>query len=208
MTQKERMIAGLPYLAGDQELSADRQRAKEICQRFNQLPAAEQAEGMTLLRGLFGAAGKQFWIEQFFRCDYGYNIFIGENFYSNYNLTILDIAPVHIGDNVMIAPNVGIYTAGHPVHPQARLSGYEYGAEIWIGDNVWIGGHTVINPGVSIGVGTVIGAGSVVTKDIPAGCIAAGNPCRVIRMITEEDKQYYYKNVPFDVEWENTENKN
>jgi len=208
MTQKERMIAGLPYLSAAQELAVDRQKAKEICQRFNQLPAAEQAEGMALLRGLFGGTGRQFWMEQPFRCDYGYNIFIGENFYSNYNLTILDIAPVHIGDNVMIAPNVGIYTAGHPVHPRARLSGYEYGAEIRIGDEVWIGGHVVINPGVRIGAGAVIGAGSVVTRDIPAGCIAAGNPCRVIRMITEEDRKYYFKKLPFDVEWENKDDKN
>ncbi len=202
MTQKERMIAELPYLAGDKELIADRKAAKEVWQRFNQLPASEQAAGQALLRQLFGKTGKGMFIEAPFRCDYGYNIHIGDNFYSNYNLIILDIAPVFIGNNVMIAPNVGIYTAGHPVHPEARKSGYEYGISIRIGDDVWIGANSVLNPGVSIGEGTVIGSGSVVTKDIPANCIAAGNPCKVIREITQEDKKYYFKNRLFDVEWQ------
>lgn len=202
MTQRERMTAELPYRAGDPELVADRKKAKEAWYRFNQLSPDEFGEGMEILRGLFGSAGEGMYIEPTFRCDYGYNIHIGKNFYSNYNLIILDIAPVYIGDNVMIAPNVGIYTAGHPVHPVARKSGYEYGAAIRIGNDVWIGAHSVINPGVTIGDNTVIGAGSVVTKDIPADCIAAGNPCKVIREITEADRDYYYKNKKFDVDWE------
>lgn len=202
MTQKERMIAGLPYLSLDSELVADRKTAKEVWYQFNQLPPSEHQKGLELLRNLFGKVGKDMFIEPTFRCDYGYNIFIGDNFYSNYNLIILDIAPVTIGNNVMIAPNVGIYTAGHPVHPAARQSGYEYGAAIYIGDNVWIGAHSVINPGVRIGENTVIGAGSIVTKDIPANCIAAGNPCRVIREITEADRNLYFKDKSFDVTWE------
>lgn len=202
MSQRERMIAELPYRAADPELVADRKKAKQAWYRFNQLSPDEFAEGMQILRELFGSAGEGMYIEPTFRCDYGYNIHIGNNFYSNYNLIILDIAPVYIGDNVMIAPNVGIYTAGHPVHPDARKSGYEYGMSIRIGNDVWIGAHTVINPGVTIGDNTVIGAGSVVTKDIPANCIAAGNPCKVIREITEADRDYYYKNKKFDVDWE------
>jgi maltose O-acetyltransferase len=112
---------------------------------------------------------------------------------------ILDVNKVIIGDNVMFAPNVQIYTAGHPVHPDSRNSGYEYGIGITIGNNVWLGGNTVVNPGVTIGDNTVIGAGSVVTKDIPANIVAAGNPCRVIREITEDDRKYYFKNRLFDV---------
>ncbi|RRD92392.1 sugar O-acetyltransferase [Clostridiales bacterium COT073_COT-073] len=202
MTQKERMIAGLPYLAADKELVADRKHAKEVWYQFNQLSPNEFAAGQAMLRQLFGKAGKGMYIEPTFRCDYGYNIYIGDNFYSNYNLIILDIAPVTIGNNVMIAPNVGIYTAGHPIHPAARQSGYEYGAPITIGDGVWIGAHSVLNPGVNIGENTVIGAGSVVTKDIPANCVAAGNPCQVIRQITDQDKKYYFKDKLFDLDWE------
>lgn len=125
---------------------------------------------------------------------------MGENFYSNYNLTILDVAKVRIGKNVMFAPNVSLFTAGHPLHPDSRNSGYEYGIGITIGDNVWIGGNCVVNPGVTIGDNAVIGSGSVVTKDIPANAVAAGNPCRVIRYITEEDRDYYFKDRRFDVE--------
>ena len=116
-----------------------------------------------------------------------------------HGLTILDVGKVTIGDNVMLAPNVSIYTAGHPVHPDSRNSGYEYGIPITIGNNVWIGGNAVILPGVTIGNNVVIGAGSVVTKDIPDNVIAAGNPCRILRKITEEDRKYYYKDREFDV---------
>ncbi|MNC60607.1 Galactoside O-acetyltransferase [compost metagenome] len=124
---------------------------------------------------------------------------MGENFYANFNCTILDVGKVVMGENVMFAPNVSIYTAGHPVHPDSRNSGYEYGIAITIGDNVWIGGNAIINPGVTIGHNVVIGAGSVVTKDIPDNVIAAGSPCRVIREITEEDRKYYFKDKEFDV---------
>ena len=132
-------------------------------------------------------------------CDYGYNIEVGENFFANYNFLVLDIAKVKIGANAQIAPNVSIYTAGHPIHPDSRNSGYEYGIGITIGDNVWIGGNACIMPGVTIGNNVVIGAGSVVTKNIPDNMIAAGNPCRIIREITEEDRDYYYKDRKFDV---------
>ena len=138
-----------------------------------------------------------------FYCDYGSHIEAGKNFFANYNCTIIDVAKVKIGDNCQFAPNVSIYTAGHPIHPAARNSMYEYGIGVTIGDNVWIGGNTVIMPGVHIGSNTVIGAGSVVTKDIPDWVVAAGNPYRVIKQITEEDKKYYYKDREFDSEaWE------
>lgn len=138
-----------------------------------------------------------------FYCDYGTHIEVGKNFFANYNCTILDVAKVKIGDNCMLAPNVAIYTAGHPLHPDTRNSGYEYGKEVTIGDNCWIGGNSVICPGVHIGNDVVIGAGSVVTRDIPDGSIAAGSPCRVIRRITEDDRRLLYKDEEIDDEaWE------
>ncbi len=153
-----------------------------------------------ILRSIIGKAGKNITILQPFHCDYGKNIEVGDNFYANYNFIVLDVAKVTIGNNVFVAPNVSVYTAGHPVHYEMRNTMLEYGIPITIGDNCWIGGNVVICPGVNIGENTVIGAGSVVTKDIPPNVIAAGNPCRVIREITEEDKKYYYKKNKFDEE--------
>ena len=167
---------------------------------YNQLPPDESEKKEKLIRDIIGKSGEGICIEAPFHCDYGSNIEVGDNFYSNYNLTILDVAKVTIGKNVMIAPNVSIYTAGHPIHPDSRNSGYEYGIEVTIGDNVWIGGSVVVNPGVHIGNNVVIGSGSVVTKDIPDNYIAVGNPCRLIREITEEDRKYYFKDREFDVE--------
>jgi acetyltransferase-like isoleucine patch superfamily enzyme len=150
-----------------------------------------------LVKELFGTSDGAFLNPPFY-CDYGSHIHVGKNFFANYNCTIIDVAPVVIGDNCQIAPNVAIYTAGHPVHPATRNTAYEYGIGVTIGHNVWIGGNSVILPGVHIGDNTVIGAGSVVTKDIPAWCVAAGNPCRVIRKITEADRETYYHNIPID----------
>ena len=153
-----------------------------------------------LIYYILGKAGKTIHIEAPFHCDYGKNIEIGNNFFANYNCTILDVGKVVIGENVQFAPNVSIYTAGHPVHPDSRNSGYEYGIAITIGDNVWLGGNVVINPGVTIGNNVVIGSGSVVTKNIPDNMIAVGNPCKVIREITEDDRKYYFKDREFDVQ--------
>ena len=200
MNQKERMLAGLPYKAWLDGLEEERKLCKQKVYEFNLLPPKERSRIPALLKELLGKTGDSLWVEPPFHCDYGWNIEVGENFFANYNLTILDVGKVTIGKNVMIAPNVSIYTAGHPVHPDSRNSGYEYGIPITIGDNVWIGGSVVILPGVTIGNNAVIGAGSVVTKDIPDNAIAAGSPCKVIRTITEADRNYYYKKVPFDVE--------
>ncbi|RZT02415.1 sugar O-acetyltransferase [Cuneatibacter caecimuris] len=200
MTQKERMLSELPYKAWMDGLSDERAAAKRLVYEYNRLHPDENARRDRLIRELIGTCGKEIYIEAPFRCDYGSNIEVGENFYSNYNLTILDVAKVKIGSNVMFAPNVSVYTAGHPLHPGSRNSGYEYGISVTIGDNVWVGGNVVINPGVHIGNNAVIGSGSVVTKDIPANALAAGNPCRVIRMITEEDRKYYFKDRVFDVQ--------
>lgn len=200
MNQKERMLAGLPYKAWLDGLSEERMENKKRIYQYNNLSPDQGKEQDKLIREILGKCGESVFIEQPFRCDYGKNIEVGNNFFANYNLTILDVGKVVIGKNVQVAPNVSIYTAGHPVHPDSRNSGYEYGIGITIGDNVWIGGNTVINPGVYIGNNVVIGSGSVVTKDLPDNVIAAGNPCKVLRTITEEDRKYYYKDREFDVD--------
>ncbi len=188
MTEKDKMLAGVMYNSEDEELVAARREAKLKCRKFNTLPPDDEEGRVRLLKEILGKTGEQIWIEQPFLCDYGTFIEVGENFYANYNLVVLDCAKVTIGDNVFIAPNVGIYTAAHPIlASQRNIRGCEYAAPITIGSNVWIGGGVQICPGVTIGDNTVIGAGSVVTKDIPSDVVAAGVPCKVIRNITLDD---------------------
>lgn len=169
------MLAGKPYRAFGEELLAERQAAKELIFEFNTLHPSKIEQRNKIIPKFFGKTGKNFMIEPSFRCDYGYNISIGENFYANYNCTIIDCAKVTIGDNVFIAPNVSLFTAGHPLHPDIRNNQLEYAAPIFIGSNVWLGGGAIVNPGVTIGDNIVIGSGSVVTKDIPANVVAVGN---------------------------------
>lgn len=199
MTQKERMLKGLPYLSNEDGLFEERQSAKELCYRVNNCAPSDIESRNKYLRILLPNAKKSIYIEPPFRCDYGYNIHIGENFYANYNLIVLDCAKVTIGDNVLIGPNVCITTAGHPIHHLSRKR-YEYADEVKIGNNVWIGANVVINPGVIIGDNSVIGSGSVVTKNIESDVVAVGNPCRILRKITDKDREYYYKDRKFDVE--------
>lgn len=194
------MLKNLPYKAWLDGLSEERLENKKKIYEFNRCEPEELQKSQELLKQILGKTGENVWIEAPFHCDYGYNIEVGENFFANYNLVILDVGKVKIGKNVQFAPNVAIYTAGHPVHPDSRNSGYEYGIDITIGDNVWLGGNTVVMPGVHIGNNVVIGGGSVVTKDIPDDVIAVGNPCRVIRKITEADRKYYFKDREFDVD--------
>ena len=188
----------IAYISDDAVM---RQQAecRKILQKLNFMDRSDFVEISKVVKEILGKSENAF-INPPFYCDYGTNIEVGKNFYANYNCTILDVAKVKIGDNCFIAPNVAIYTAGHPVYPSTRNSLYEYGKAITIGDNVWIGGNTVICPGVTVGSNVVIGAGSVVTKDIPDWCIAAGNPCRVIRNITESDKRKLFKDEEIDDE--------
>ncbi len=177
MTEKEKMLAGLPYDAWDEELLQERMHAKAVCHQFNQFDPTRLEQRMALLSALLLIRG-QAHIEPNFFCDYGYNIELGSNFYSNHNLTILDVCRVTIGDNVSIGPHVMISTATHPLDAVERRS-TEYGKAIVIGDDVWIGGNVSILPGVTIGNQCVIGAGSVVTRDIPDNSLAVGIPCTV-----------------------------
>jgi len=198
MTNRERRDLQIPYIS-DESVYEEQKRARILTQKLNTMDRSDY-EGITkVIQELLQTEETPF-INPPFYCDYGNHIKVGKNFFCNYNCCILDVATVTIGDNCLFAPNVSIYTAGHPIHPDARNSLYEYGIEVNIGNNCWIGGNAVIMPGVTIGDNCVIGAGSVVTKDIPAWSIAAGNPARVIRTITEEDKQYYFKDRKFDAE--------
>ncbi|GAA0797953.1 sugar O-acetyltransferase [Faecalicatena orotica] len=191
----------MAYISDDSVME-EQKVCRKILQELNFADRSDFDKLSAIVKELLGESEDAF-INPPFYCDYGSHIKVGKNFFANYNCSIIDVAPVTIGDNCQLAPNVAIYTAGHPLHPVSRNSMYEYGIEVTIGDNVWIGGNTVILPGVHIGSNTVIGAGSVVTKDIPDWSLAAGNPCRVIRKITEEDKKYYYKDREFDEEaWE------
>lgn len=192
MTDKELMLAGKLYNpAGDPQLKEDFMRARRLTRLFNSLSEEEMDRRMAVIKELFGSTGEWVHVEQTFHCDYGCHIHVGEDFYANYDCTIIDVCEVRIGDNVFLAPKVGIYTAGHPIDAGVRNSGLEFGAPVTIGDNVWIGGNAVINPGVTIGSNVVIGSGSVVTKGIPDNVIAVGNPCRVLREITREDRDYW-----------------
>ena len=179
----------------DTELIAERTAAKELCFELNNLRPSMVAERDEIVRRLLGQVGKNCCIESPFHCDYGYNIVAGDNFYMNVGCIILDGARVTFGDNVFVAPHCGFYTAGHPLDHERRNAGLEYAQPITIGNNVWIGAQVCVLPGVTIGDDSVIGAGSVVTKDIPAGVLATGNPCRVIREISEADKLRYSKIV-------------
>lgn len=205
MNNIERRDREMAYIS-DETVMEEQKKTRKILRELNTVDPSDFERIGGIVEQLLGKSHKAF-INPPFYCDYGFHIEVGESFFANYNCTIIDVAKVKIGDNCQLAPNVSIYTAGHPVHPDSRNSLYEYGIGVTIGDNVWIGGNTVILPGVHIGSNTVIGAGSVVTKDIPDWVIAAGNPCRVIRKITEDDRRYYYKDREFDEEaWEHIQN--
>ena len=184
MSEKEKMLLGELYNAdNDEELINLRLEAKALCFKYNNLNPRDSENRKLTLEKIFKKSINQCLIEPNFYCDYGFNIEIGENFYSNHNLVILDANKVKFGDNVFIGPNCGFYTSGHPLDYQTRNKPLEYAKPITIGNNVWIGGNVCVMPGVTIGSNTVIGAGSVVTKDIPDNVIAVGNPCKVLKNI-------------------------
>ena len=182
MTEKEKMLAGMVYDAATPELIAELQNTREILYEFNMLRPSETQRMKEILKGLLGHTGDDnFLINQPFRCDYGKQISIGKRFFANFNFTVLDEAPVSIGDDCFIGPNVSIYTACHSTDPIERNTRQEWAKPVTIGNNVWIGGSVTILPGVTIGDNVTIGAGSVVTRDIPSNTVAVGNPCKVVK---------------------------
>ena len=199
MDNKYRRDNEMPYIT-DNPIFLQQLRTKFWVKRYNKCMPFNILKGMWLINKIGINHKGQAYFEPPFHCEYGKHIELGEKFYANTGCIMLDVGKITIGDNVMFGPNVSIYTAGHPLHPESRNSGYEYGIPVSIGDNVWIGGSCVVLPGVKIGNNVVIGAGSVVTKDIPDNVCAAGNPCKVIREITDEDKPYYFKDRKFDDE--------
>lgn len=191
MTEKEKMLLGMMYCPVDKQLKEEMRQSRVLTRLYNRTTEEEMEYREEILRKLLGSAGKAPYIEPPFHCDYGRNIYVGDYFYANYDLIVLDVCDVRIGDNVMFGPRVGIYAAGHPLDADVRNFGIEFGKPVTIGNNVWVGGNVVLNPGVTIGDNVIIGSGSVVTKDIPANTIAVGNPCKVLRELTEEDARYW-----------------
>ena len=182
MTEKEKRDNGELYNPNyDEELIQEMRKAKELCYKYNNIDPLNLEERKEFIKKILGKTKENVLIESNFFCDYGYNISVGENFYANHNLVILDGAKVEFGDNVFIGPNCGFYTAGHPIDIKSRNEGIEYAKPIKVGNNVWFGGNVSVMPGVTIGDNVTIGAGSVVTKDIPSNCVAYGNPCKVKR---------------------------
>lgn len=182
-TEKEKMLQGELYDPSDATLVQDRINARLLFRKYNNTPESEIKVRTALIKQIFGTTGNKIHVESNLKVDYGYNIHVGENFYSNYDLTILDVARVTIGDNCMFAPGVHIYTATHPTNPVARNSGKEFALPVTIGHNCWIGGRAIINPGIAIGNNVVIASGAVVTKDVPDNVVVAGVPAKIIQTI-------------------------
>lgn len=202
MTHRERMDKGLVYDPFDEEVAKFQRDCMELLYDFNLTRPHELEKRQTLLKQMFGKIGENCYIEPPLHSNFGgRHVFMGNNVYANYNLTLVDDGNIYIGDNVMFAPNVVVATAGHPIIPELRMKGLQFNKDVHIGKNVWVGAGAILMPGVKIGDNTVIGAGSVVTKDIPGNVVAVGNPCRVIRPIGKKDKLYFYKDEVID--WEN-----
>ena len=186
MTELEKMISGQLYNPFDPELTKMRLEARLLTEKFNKTSITELEKRRSILSQLLGSVKDNVYIEPSFHCDYGFNIHVGENFYANYNCVFLDVTEIILGDNCFIGPQVGLYTATHPVNPAERNSGLEYAKKIRIGDNCWIGGHATINPGVTLGNNVVVASGAVVTKSYGDNVVIAGNPTRIIQEIDSQ----------------------
>lgn len=201
MTEYEKMVKGLIYNPGDEEIMREQIQYQDKLWEFNQLKPSQYSEKMKYMKELFAECGDNCYIELPFRANWGgHHVHFGSGIYVNFNLTIVDDGHVYVGDKVMFGPNVMIATANHPIEPTLREKGLQYNKDVYIGENTWIGAGVMIVPGVRIGKNVVIGSGSVVTKDIPDHVVAVGNPCRVLREVGEYDKKYFYKNE--EIDWE------
>ncbi|MGD6847841.1 sugar O-acetyltransferase [Rossellomorea aquimaris] len=188
-TEKQKMLDGDLYEPWDPQLMSERKQARFLTRMLNQTTEEDDEKRVDAIKRLFGSTGENVYLEPDFRCDYGYNIHVGNHFFANFNCVILDVCEVRFGENCMLAPGVHIYTATHPVNPIERNKGPEFGKPVKIGDNCWIGGGAIINPGVSIGDNVVIASGAVVTKNVPSNVVVGGNPARIIKEIDFEDKR-------------------
>ena len=201
MTNYERMVKGLIYDPADEEIMAEQVPFQDKLWEFNQLKPSDYEKKQQYMKEVFAECGENCYIELPFRANWGgRHLHFGSNIYANSNLTLVDDGHIYVGDKVMFGPNVTIATANHPIDPELRSHALQYNKDVYIGENVWIGAGAIIVPGVRIGKNSVIGAGSVVTKDVPENVVAVGNPCRVLREISERDKEYFYKNERID--WE------
>lgn len=177
------MLAGEPYDPSDSELVAERERARRLTRRFNDADPNDDQRRRELLDELFGSIGERVTVEPTFRCDYGYNVHVGDDFFANFDCVFLDVCRIEFGDECMLGPGVHVYTATHPTDPVERTSGTEYGAPVTVGDRAWIGGRAVLNPGVEVGDDAVVASGAVVTDDVPGGVVVGGNPAEIIREV-------------------------
>lgn len=201
MSMKDKMHTTELYLPGDEEIAAEQLKCLEKLYDFNATRPSEQEKRQKLLEEMFAEIGENCYIEPPFHANWGgRHVHFGNNIYANFNLTMVDDTHIYVGDYTMFGPNVTVATAGHPILPELREMVYQYNAPVHIGRNCWLGAGVIVVPGVTIGDNSVIGAGSVVTKDIPSGVVAVGNPCRVLREINEHDREYYFKDRRID--WE------
>ena len=200
MTQYERMLNGLIYDPADEEITKEQFLYLDRLWEFNQLKPSDYEKKQQYMREVFAECGENCYIELPFRANWGgHHVHFGSGIYVNSNLTLVDDGHIYVGDKVMFGPNVTIATANHPIDPELRSRALQYNKDVYIGENVWIGAGVIVVPGVHIGKNSVIGAGSVVTKDIPENVVAVGNPCRVLREISEHDKEFFYKNERIDL---------
>ena len=202
MSMKEKMHTGEIYLPGDEEIMKEQLACLDKLYDFNATRPTELAKREAMLKDMFAEIGEGCYIEPPFHSNWGgHHVHFGKNVYANFNLTLVDDTHIYIGDYTMLGPNVTIATAGHPILPELREQIYQYNMPVHIGRNCWLGAGVIVLPGVTIGDNSVIGAGSVVTKDIPANVIAVGNPCRVLREISEKDREYYFKDREISEDW-------
>ena len=202
MTQYERMVKGLVYDPEDPEIKKEQVPLLNHLEDLNRLRADQQEERQQYMKEVFAACGENCYIEPPLHANWGgHHLHLGNNVYANFNLTLVDDGHIYVGDRVMFGPNVTVTTANHPIDPGLRSRGLQYNKDVWIGENVWIGAGVIIMPGIHIGNNSVIGAGSIVTRDIPENVVAVGNPCRILRKISERDHEYFYKEEKID--WEN-----
>jgi maltose O-acetyltransferase len=180
-SEKEKMLAGEMYDPADETLVEERLAARRLTEAFNATGADEAERRDSLLRDLFGSAGETLTVEPTFKCDYGYNVHVGDDFFANFDCVFLDVCRVEFGDECMLAPGVHVYTATHPLDAEERMAGEEYGKPVTVGDRVWFGGRAVVNPGVTVGDDSVVASGAVVTRDVPSGVVVQGNPAEIVK---------------------------